>query len=284
MIAWGIDAFVVSFVSPHSLHARSMVLGRPHQVELCNASPDVPLQAIVDGHRQGDLAPGERVTVGLGDRSATLARGAGTSFFSPAGRRSRTDAAVASDREPGPIEAAELEFAPGLNVLTGETGAGKTMLAQAIGLVTGAAPGAGLVGPHGQEAHVEAELEVPEQAWSDERLATAACRGPRARRPGRRAAHLGRRAIARLPLGRMRPRRPGGDRRPDGRGVLPARGPAARPPGRAAGDAGRRRRPRRGGGGHGGGLGGRCEPRGPSWMPSASVPAMPTAAAASWRS
>jgi NAD+ kinase len=82
VIAWGIDAFVVSFVSPHSLHARSMVLGRPHHVELRNASPDVPLHAIVDGHRQGDLAPGERVTVGLGDRSARLARVPGTSFFS----------------------------------------------------------------------------------------------------------------------------------------------------------------------------------------------------------
>ena len=82
VIAWGIDAFVVSFVSPHSLHARSMVLGRPHHVELRNASPDVPLHAIVDGHRQGDLAPGKRVTVGLGDRSARLARVPGTSFFS----------------------------------------------------------------------------------------------------------------------------------------------------------------------------------------------------------
>ena len=37
-MAWGIDAFVVSFVSPHSLHARSMVLGRAHRVELRNAS------------------------------------------------------------------------------------------------------------------------------------------------------------------------------------------------------------------------------------------------------
>jgi len=45
------------------------------------------------------------------------------------------------------IEHAELDPGPGLNVLTGETGAGKTMLAQAIGLVAGGAPGPGLVGP-----------------------------------------------------------------------------------------------------------------------------------------
>ena len=36
------------------------------------------------------------------------------------------------------IREAELSFAPGLNVITGETGAGKTILAQAIGLLLGA--------------------------------------------------------------------------------------------------------------------------------------------------
>ena len=41
VVAWGPDAFVVSFVSPHSLHARSMVLGRGHRVELVNRSDDV---------------------------------------------------------------------------------------------------------------------------------------------------------------------------------------------------------------------------------------------------
>jgi DNA repair protein RecN (Recombination protein N) len=60
------------------------------------------------------------------------------------------------------IEHAELEMADGLNVFTGETGAGKTMLAQAIGLLAGAAPAAGMVGPHASEAYVEAEFAVPE--------------------------------------------------------------------------------------------------------------------------
>src|SRR6185437_11583768 len=60
------------------------------------------------------------------------------------------------------IERADLEPAAGLNVLTGETGAGKTMLAEAIGLLAGAQPAAGLVGPHGEEAYVEAEFELPD--------------------------------------------------------------------------------------------------------------------------
>jgi DNA repair protein RecN (Recombination protein N) len=60
------------------------------------------------------------------------------------------------------IEHAELEMADGLNVFTGETGAGKTMLAQAIGLLAGAAPAAGMVGPHASETYVEAEFAVPQ--------------------------------------------------------------------------------------------------------------------------
>jgi NAD+ kinase len=82
VLAWGTDAFVVSFVSPHSLHARSMVLGRSHVVELRNATVDVPLQVIVDGHGQGTIDPGGAVTVRMSDRSARLARLPGTSFFS----------------------------------------------------------------------------------------------------------------------------------------------------------------------------------------------------------
>jgi DNA repair protein RecN (Recombination protein N) len=60
------------------------------------------------------------------------------------------------------IDHAELELGAGLNVFTGETGAGKTMLAQAIGLLAGAAPVAGTVGPHGTETYVEAEFAVPD--------------------------------------------------------------------------------------------------------------------------
>src|SRR5581483_1280960 len=58
------------------------------------------------------------------------------------------------------IRDAELDFAPGLNAVTGETGAGKTIFAQAVGLLLGAKGDDGFVGPHGQEAYVEAELDA----------------------------------------------------------------------------------------------------------------------------
>ena len=59
------------------------------------------------------------------------------------------------------IREAELSFAPGLNVITGETGAGKTILAQAIGLLLGAKGDAAYVGPGGADAYVEAEFDLP---------------------------------------------------------------------------------------------------------------------------
>jgi DNA repair protein RecN (Recombination protein N) len=70
----------------------------------------------------------------------------------------------------GLIERAELEPAAGLNVISGETGAGKTMLAQAIGLLAGSVPSSGMVGPHGDEAYVEAEFTVPAGFFDDPAL------------------------------------------------------------------------------------------------------------------
>src|SRR6266446_3624597 len=57
------------------------------------------------------------------------------------------------------IQEAELDFAPGLNAITGETGAGKTILAQSIGLLLGARADAAMIGPGGDETYVEAELD-----------------------------------------------------------------------------------------------------------------------------
>ena len=72
------------------------------------------------------------------------------------------------------IREAELELGPGLNVLSGETGAGKTIFAQAIGLLLGVKGDAAAVGPSGTEAYVEAELEVPDGFFEDDGLESLA--------------------------------------------------------------------------------------------------------------
>ncbi|HZO36501.1 MAG TPA: DNA repair protein RecN [Solirubrobacteraceae bacterium] len=53
------------------------------------------------------------------------------------------------------IERAELRLAPGLNVLTGETGAGKTVLAHALDLLLGGRARSGIVRPGAEDAYVE---------------------------------------------------------------------------------------------------------------------------------
>ncbi|HEY6694902.1 MAG TPA: DNA repair protein RecN [Solirubrobacteraceae bacterium] len=59
------------------------------------------------------------------------------------------------------IERAELGLGPGLNVLTGETGAGKTVLAHALDLLLGGKPRSGIVRPGASEAYVEGVFALP---------------------------------------------------------------------------------------------------------------------------
>jgi DNA repair protein RecN (Recombination protein N) len=68
------------------------------------------------------------------------------------------------------IRDAELELAPGLNAITGETGAGKTILAQAIGLLLGTKGDTTAVAADAAEAYVEAELDLPDGLLDEDGL------------------------------------------------------------------------------------------------------------------
>ncbi|MGI8611257.1 MAG: AAA family ATPase, partial [Sphingomicrobium sp.] len=59
------------------------------------------------------------------------------------------------------VDRLELEFEPGLGVRTGETGAGKSILLDALGLALGARGDSGLVRAGQAAASVSAELELP---------------------------------------------------------------------------------------------------------------------------
>jgi DNA repair protein RecN (Recombination protein N) len=72
------------------------------------------------------------------------------------------------------IREAELAFDGGLNAVTGETGAGKTIFAQAIGLLLGARGDAAAVGAAAEEAYVEAELVVPAGFFDEDEAAALA--------------------------------------------------------------------------------------------------------------
>lgn len=60
------------------------------------------------------------------------------------------------------IEDMELEFGPGMNVLTGETGAGKSFILKALGFLLGDRLKADMVRPGADRAHVEALFSLKE--------------------------------------------------------------------------------------------------------------------------
>ncbi|HKH22699.1 MAG TPA: DNA repair protein RecN [Solirubrobacterales bacterium] len=76
------------------------------------------------------------------------------------------------------IERAELRLGPGLNAITGETGAGKTILAHSFDLLMGGKARPQIVRPGAPEAYVEGVFEVPEGLLEDPELAEIAERLP----------------------------------------------------------------------------------------------------------
>lgn len=72
VLMWGIDAMATTFVAPHSLHPRPLVVPRGCGLRIWNRTPDVSATVLVDGHVVGEVGPDERVEVGLGSRFSLL--------------------------------------------------------------------------------------------------------------------------------------------------------------------------------------------------------------------
>jgi len=82
VLVWGLDAMVVTFVAPHSLQARPLVVPRSRDVVIENVTPDVSVTALADGHRFAEVGPGETLTVRLGPQRTLLAQLPEVTFFS----------------------------------------------------------------------------------------------------------------------------------------------------------------------------------------------------------
>jgi len=81
VLVWGLDAIAVTFVAPHSLHARPLVVPRSRAIATWNRTPDVGVTVLVDGHMLCTLGQDEAVHVQLGERPALLALLPEATFF-----------------------------------------------------------------------------------------------------------------------------------------------------------------------------------------------------------
>lgn len=77
----GLDAMALTFIAPHSLHARPLVVSRGLELEIRNETADVGVSVIVDGHGFAEIGADGRITVRLGDRHALLATLPEVTFF-----------------------------------------------------------------------------------------------------------------------------------------------------------------------------------------------------------
>ena len=82
VLVWGIDAMAVTFVAPHSLNARPLVVPREAELIVWNRTADVSARALVDGHAVGDLPPGGRAMARVGSHRSLLATLPEVTFFS----------------------------------------------------------------------------------------------------------------------------------------------------------------------------------------------------------
>jgi NAD+ kinase len=78
----GLDAMAVTFIAPHSLHARPLVLPRGPDLTVVNRTPDVDVAVLVDGHRVTEVEAGATVAVRLCAQRSLLATLPETTFFS----------------------------------------------------------------------------------------------------------------------------------------------------------------------------------------------------------
>jgi NAD+ kinase len=80
VMAWGVEGFVVSFIAPHSLTARALVVAPEDVLEIHNRSEGA-VDVVLDGRPVGELGPGEAIAASFLREAADLAQIPGSSFY-----------------------------------------------------------------------------------------------------------------------------------------------------------------------------------------------------------
>jgi NAD+ kinase len=80
VMAWGVEGFVVSFIAPHSMTARALVVAPDDRLTVHNNSRE-PLDVAIDGRPVGEIGAGESIAASFLSDCATLAQLPGSSFY-----------------------------------------------------------------------------------------------------------------------------------------------------------------------------------------------------------
>jgi NAD+ kinase len=81
ILAWGVKGYVVSFIAPHTLTARPLVVAPDDVLSVINAAGRDPVDVVLDGEHVGELASGAEMEVRFRDEVGQLAQLAGANFY-----------------------------------------------------------------------------------------------------------------------------------------------------------------------------------------------------------
>jgi NAD+ kinase len=81
VLVWGLEAMVLTFVAPHALVIRPLVVPREAGATIKNVTAGLDMTVLVDGHPIGMLAPGAEASVHVGDQHTVLATLPEVTFF-----------------------------------------------------------------------------------------------------------------------------------------------------------------------------------------------------------
>ena len=81
ILAWGVEGYVVSFIAPHTLTARALVVAPDDRLHVANVGGRDSVDVGVDGVETARIEPGEEVVVGFRDGLTLLAQLEGDTFY-----------------------------------------------------------------------------------------------------------------------------------------------------------------------------------------------------------
>jgi NAD+ kinase len=81
ILAWGVKGYVVSFIAPHTLTARALVVAPDDVLHVLNSAGRDPVDVALDGDPAGELASGQELEVRFREGVSHLAQLPGSNFY-----------------------------------------------------------------------------------------------------------------------------------------------------------------------------------------------------------